>query len=136
MKLDQVDFNGRTLRVSEANNKGGDRDSGKDRNSRDSRDRNAGPDTLKLNDLPNHATEEDVRKEFEKYGPLRRVKLFLDKGFGFVSYEDSNHASKAAHKSDLCGSDIRVELDDQPRGGGDRGGFRGGRGGGRGGYRD
>lgn len=64
MKLDEKEFNGRTLRVSEAKSKG---DNSNDSNNKGSHDyKNKSPDTLKLNDMPEHVTEEDIRKAFSK----------------------------------------------------------------------
>jgi len=71
-----LEFNGRTLRVSEANKKddsrGGDRgdrrgnDNRRDNNSRDNRGNNRESDTLKINDLPENVSESDLRNAFGK----------------------------------------------------------------------
>ena len=84
------------------------------------------------------------------FGPVKEVKIVMDrdtnisKGFGFVTFEDSDGA-EAAIKAASISLDSRTvniqEANDKPRGGGGRrgggggGGNRGG-GGGEGGYDD
>ncbi len=87
------------------------------------------------------ATSDDsLRAAFESFGDVAEAKVILDRdtgrsrGFGFVTFSDSEAAQSAIAAMDgaeLDGRSIRVNEAQDRRGGG--GGGRGGRGGGRGG---
>ncbi len=86
--------------------------------------------------------DQGLRAAFEQYGPVVEAKVILDRetgrsrGFGFVTFEEGEHADAAVQEmngADLDGRNIRVnEAQERSRGGGG-GGYRGGGGGG--GYR-
>jgi len=82
-KLNEKDFNGRQLRVQEANNKQQNTRGGNNGNNAfgNSSGKSNESDTLKLNDLPDSLTEDDLRKTFSKYGNIRRVFHVQEKGF-------------------------------------------------------
>jgi RNA recognition motif-containing protein len=114
-----------------------------------------------VGNLPYTASEADLRKLFESYGELGEVVIIKDKfsgrskGFGFVTINDDESASRAI--SELNGKDFNgraltvneakpMDPDRKPMrrsfdggsrgfGGGNRGGFGGNRGGGFGGGR-
>lgn len=74
-------------------------------------------------------SQSELERKFEKYGRIENV--WLNKGFGFVKYEESRDAEDALKEMDgqrVCGTRVRVEMAH----GSNRGG---GGGGGRGGYR-
>lgn len=90
-----------------------------------------------------------LREAFEAFGPVTDSKVVTDRetgrsrGFGFVTFENADHAKEAMTKmdgADLDGRQIRVNEanERQPRRGGGGGGYggggRGGYGGGGGGY--
>src|SRR5581483_8586799 len=94
------------------------------------------------------ATEDQVRRLFEQYGPVDRVSIITDRdtgqprGFAFVEMSDDDAAGKAMEAlngNNLSGRNLTVNearpKADRPRreggGGGNRGGY--GRGGGGGG---
>ncbi|HZP23400.1 MAG TPA: RNA-binding protein [Terriglobales bacterium] len=94
------------------------------------------------------ATEDQVRRLFEQYGPVDRVSIITDRdtgqprGFAFVEMSDDDAAGKAMEAlngTNLSGRNLTVNearpKADRPRreggGGGNRGGY--GRGGGGGG---
>jgi RNA recognition motif-containing protein len=94
-----------------------------------------------------NTTDEGLRQAFDRFGEISEAKVILDRdtgrsrGFGFVTFEDSDAASNALSEmngTDLDGRTIRVDEAQDKRGGGGRGGPgrggppRGGRGGGRG----
>ena len=68
-----------------------------------------------------------LRQAFEKFGAVSEVRVITDRetgrsrGFGFVTFEDSNSANSAISEMDgqeLDGRTIRVnEAEDRPRGG-------------------
>jgi len=94
------------------------------------------------------ATEDQVRRLFEQYGPVDRVSIITDRdtgqprGFAFVEMSDDDAAGKAMEAlngTNLSGRNLTVNearpKADRPRregGGGNRGGY--GRGGGGGGW--
>jgi RNA recognition motif-containing protein len=90
------------------------------------------------------ATEDQVRRLFEQYGPVDRVSIITDRdtgqprGFAFVEMSDDDSAGKAMEAlngSNLGGRNLTVNearpKADRPRreGGGNRGGYGRGAGG-------
>lgn len=84
-----------------------------------------------------------LRSAFEKFGDVSDVRVITDRetgrsrGFGFVTFENSDAAATAISEmngKDLDGRTIKVnEAEEKPRrsgGGGGGGGYRGGGGGG------
>ena len=94
-------------------------------------------------------TDETLHEHFATYGNIVEAKVIKDRdtgrsrGFGFVTYEESDSATQAQENlngSELDGRSIRVDTatERRPRqggggggGGGGRGGYGGGGGGGR-----
>ena len=75
--------------------------------------------TLRVTNLCEDTTEDDLRSIFSRFGPLSRVYLARDmqtgrvKGFAFISYHERSDALRAAEKMDGYGYlnlIIRVEL--------------------------
>ena len=70
-------------------------------------------------------TDRDLRAEFEKFGPLLRCEITLDRetgqsrGFGFVSFTCVEHADAAIAKSPLmsCGEMPSVQGSSATHGG-------------------
>ncbi len=92
-----------------------------------------------VGNLPNEATEDDLRQAFEALGQVESVNIIKDKfsgesrGFGFVEMPSKDEATKAIEEmngTDLKGRALNVN---EARPKTDRGGGRGGGGGGRGG---
>jgi len=96
--------------------------------------------------LSYHASEEDLRDHFDKYGNVTNVKVVCDRetgksrGFGFVHFDNKSDAQSAIDAltgQDIKGRDITCSFArDRGQGGSSRGGggsYGGGRGGGRGG---
>ncbi len=94
-------------------------------------------------------TDEGLRQAFAQFGEITEAKVITDRdtgrsrGFGFVTFVESEGAKAAIAKMDgttLDGKTIKVNeaQEKSPRGGGgggrSGGGYGGGRGGGRGGY--
>ena len=83
--------------------------------------------------------DEGLRQAFSGFGDIVEVKVISDRetgrsrGFGFVTFTDSEGTRRAIEEMDgkeLDGRSIKVnEAEDKPRGGGG-GGYRGGGGGG------
>ena len=83
--------------------------------------------------------EHGLRSAFEKFGAVDEAKVISDRetgrsrGFGFVTFSNSDDAQKAMSEMDgteLDGRNLKVNIaEDKPRGGGG-GGHRGGGGGG------
>ncbi len=64
--------------------------------------------------LPSDMEATAFREMFEKYGPLTRcdLKTSANGKYGFISYEDSNHADEALkelHNKEMSGNTINVE---------------------------
>ena len=94
-----------------------------------------------VGNLPNQATEDDLRKAFEAFGQVESANIIKDKftgesrGFGFVQMASKDEAQKAIEQmngTDLMGRTVNVN-EARPRadrgGGGGRGrgsGFGGG----------
>lgn len=91
-----------------------------------------------------NTNDDTLRNAFESYGNVDEAKVIQDRdtgrsrGFGFVTFSDTDGAQKAISAMDgkeLDGRTIKVnEAEDKPRGGGgggggNRGGFGGGGGG-------
>jgi cold-inducible RNA-binding protein len=82
--------------------------------------------------------DESLREAFEAYGAVAEARVITDRetgrsrGFGFVTFEDSNAASKAISEmngKELDGRPIKVseaQEKSEGGGGGGRGGNRGG----------
>jgi len=97
--------------------------------------------------LSYHASEDDLRDHFDKYGNVTNVKVVCDRetgksrGFGFVHFDNKSDAQSAIDAltgQDIKGRDITCSFArDRGQGGSSRGGgggsYGGGRGGGRGG---
>lgn len=94
-----------------------------------------------VGNLPFSATEDEIRGKFEAHGPLSEVALITDRdtgrprGFGFVTFEnseDAQNAISALDNTDMGGRNLKVnQAQDRQRGGGggggrDRGGYGGG----------
>lgn len=72
--------------------------------------------------------DEELRAAFDKFGPVDDAKVINDRdtgrsrGFGFVTFADSDSAQKAMSEMDgaeLDGRNLKVnEAQDKPRGGG------------------
>jgi cold-inducible RNA-binding protein len=86
-----------------------------------------------------NTNDDGLRNAFEKFGDVSEVRVITDRetgrsrGFGFVTFENSDSASKAINEmngKDLDGRTIKVnEAEEKPqgsRGGGGGGGHRGG----------
>jgi len=97
--------------------------------------------------LSYHASDDDLRDQFEKYGTITNVKVVLDRetgksrGFGFVHFDnkaDAQSAIDALNGTDIKGRDITCSFARaRGEGGSSRSGggsYGGGRGGGRGSY--
>ncbi len=80
-------------------------------------------------------TDDDLRGAFERFGDISEAKVILDResgrsrGFGFVTFNESDSASTAIAEMDgteLDGRSIRVNeaIDKRAGGGGGRGGPR------------
>ncbi|MFQ6108496.1 MAG: RNA recognition motif domain-containing protein [Candidatus Aminicenantales bacterium] len=91
-----------------------------------------------VGNLPQEATEEDLRQAFEAFGQVTSVKIITDKftgnsrGFGFVEMPNSPEAQSAIHGldgTDLKGNTLRVNEARPRRDHGRRGFGRGGFGG-------
>lgn len=92
--------------------------------------------SIYVGNLPFTATEDDVRKYFEPFGAVSKVKLISDRetgrprGFGFVEMEPSaaQAAIAALNGKDLGGRTLRVNEAQEraPRAGGGGGGMGGG----------
>lgn len=88
--------------------------------------------SIYVGNLPFTATEDDVRKHFEAFGAVSKVKLVNDRetgrprGFGFVEMEPSaaQAAIAALNGKDLGGRTLRVNEAQEraPRAGGGGGG--------------
>jgi cold-inducible RNA-binding protein len=88
-----------------------------------------------------NTNDDGLRNAFEKFGDVSEVRVITDRetgrsrGFGFVTFENSDSASKAINEmngKDLDGRTIKVnEAEEKPQG--SRGGGHGGGGGHRGG---
>ena len=83
--------------------------------------------------------DDGLRSAFEPFGEVREAKVITDRdtgrsrGFGFVTYtnpDDAREALESMNGAMLDGRTLRVDSDNERRGGGGGGG-RGGRGGGR-----
>jgi len=80
--------------------------------------------------------DDGLRRAFEAYGAVSEARVITDRetgrsrGFGFVTFEDANAASKAIAEmngKELDGRSIKVsEAQEKSEGGGGRGGNRGG----------
>ena len=78
-----------------------------------------------VGNLPFSATEDEVKKVFEEYGPVNSVNLITDRdtgrlrGFGFVEMNDDDAANaiKSLDGHDLGGRPLKVNeaRDRQPR---------------------
>ncbi|KAL1510286.1 hypothetical protein AB1Y20_006606 [Prymnesium parvum] len=89
-----------------------------------------------LGGLSYDATEEDLRADFGKFGPLDDVQLPMGdggkhKGFAFLTYrdaEDAQYAVKKHHQQPYLGREIsaKIVVPRNERGGGDSFGGRGG----------
>lgn len=58
-----------------------------------------------ITNIPYTLTEEELKKGFEKYGNIKKIKLPVEydgktKGFAFVTYELSGEALRAFHELD------------------------------------
>jgi len=77
-------------------------------------------------------SESELERKFEKYGRIENV--WLNRGFGFIKYEESRDAEDAMKEMDgqrVCGTRVRVEMAHGATGGSARGGsYRSDRGGG------
>ncbi|CAH1782422.1 unnamed protein product [Owenia fusiformis] len=89
--------------------------------------------------LSRSITERDLKDSFEKYGPIKEVRVVMDratqesKGFGFVTYEeirDAEDAIAGMDNRDLDGRTVHCAKAKPKREGGDRRGGGGGYGGG------
>ena len=90
-----------------------------------------------------NTNDDTLRNAFEAFGQVEEAKVIQDRetgrsrGFGFVTFVDSDGVQKAISAMDgkeLDGRTIKVnEAEDKPRGGGGGGGGGGGFGGGGGG---
>ena len=78
-------------------------------------------------------TDDTLRSAFDRFGEMSEVKVITDRdsgrsrGFGFVTFEEAEHASAALAEmngTDLDGRTIKVDTasERKPRGGGGRGG--------------
>lgn len=110
--------------------------------------------SIYVGNLSRNTTEATLRSLFEPFGPIKSVKIVIDRltgeprGFAFVDMEDAeslNAAISALNGKEVDGQRLRINearpREDRPRGsfGGNRGGssdFRGPRGGGRSGGND
>ena len=90
-------------------------------------------------------TDDSLKTAFAEFGEVTEAKVITDResgrsrGFGFVTFESSEHAEAAVTALDgteIDGRSVRVNeaQERSPRGGGGGGGRGGGGGGGRGGY--
>ena len=79
-----------------------------------------------------------LRDAFEPYGEIREAKVITDRetgrsrGFGFVTYnspDDATKAMEAMNGASLDGRNLKVDIAQDRRGGGGGGGGGGGRGG-------
>lgn len=105
--------------------------------------------SIYVGNLSRNTTEATLRSLFEPFGPIKSVKIVIDRltgeprGFAFVDMEDAeslNAAISALNGKEVDGQRLRINearpREDRPRGsfGGNRSGssdFRGPRGGGR-----
>ena len=66
-----------------------------------------------VGNLPRDATEKDLERAFEYYGPIKKVWVARNPpGFAFVEYEDARDAEDAIRELDdttVCGARVRVE---------------------------
>ena len=97
---------------------------------------------LYVGNLPFSTTNDELKELFSAHGEVTSANVITDRdtgrsrGFGFVTFDDGEAASRAISEmdgQDLDGRTIKVnEAQDRPRGGGGggRGGHRGGGGGG------
>nr|ACH48189.1 alternative splicing factor SRp20/9G8 [Cyriopagopus schmidti] len=97
------------------------------------------PTSIFVGGLNDSIDKEDLEREFSKFGKLNHVWVARNPpGFAFIEFdddEDANEAIREMNGATINGSEIRVDMSRNNRGG-RRGGFRGGRdGGGGGGYR-
>ncbi len=92
-----------------------------------------------------NTNDDGLLRAFTPFGEVTEAKVISDRdtgrsrGFGFVTFEDDEAATKAIAALDgteLDGRTIKVNVaqDKERGGGGGRGGYGGGGGGGRGGY--
>lgn len=72
--------------------------------------------SIYVGNLPFSATEDELREQFEQFGPVQSVKLISDRetgrprGFGFVEMESdvSNAAIEGMNGKDMGGRPLRV----------------------------
>lgn len=95
-----------------------------------------------VGNLPNQATEEELKEAFARFGQVSSVSIIRDKftrqsrGFGFVEMsnkEEAKAAISSLNGTDLHGKSLNVK-EARPRTEGGGGGGPGGGGGGRGGF--
>ena len=69
-------------------------------------------------------TDEDLRREFGKYGTVTRAEITIDKetgwskGYGFVSFatpQEADAAINAVHGSWMAGREMKVEKTNEDR---------------------
>lgn len=93
--------------------------------------------SLYVGNLPYSATEDDIRRLLEPYGPVAEIRVIPDKGFGFADIPEENVAAaiEAVNGTDFGGRTLTIN-EARPRAErtGARGGGGGRGGGGRGGY--
>lgn len=95
------------------------------RESRSYRDRRSpAPSGLLIRNLPLDARPEDLRRSFEKFGPLKDIYLPKNyytgepRGFGFVKYRHSEDAAEAKQRMDhktIGGREIRIVFAEENR---------------------
>ena len=67
---------------------------------------------LYLGNLSYQATEEEVKELFSGFGEIKSIKLFADKGFGFVemsSPEEAKEALEALNNKEFLGREMKVD---------------------------
>ncbi|PVV05216.1 hypothetical protein BB560_000260 [Smittium megazygosporum] len=75
--------------------------------------------TLLVSRLSYKATEKDILREFERYGPIKEIKIIQDLegkpcGYAFVEFENEKHLKYAFHESDgakVLGKRIVVDVE-------------------------
>ena len=67
------------------------------------------PKRIYVGNLPSSASIEDVRKLFEKFGPVESVQLEPGKDFGYVEMTSGADAAiKALHQTQMGGRSLNV----------------------------
>ena len=75
--------------------------------------------SLFIRNVPFTATSEELRRLFEKYGPIADVYIPLDyynrrpRGFAYVQFEDVRDAEEALYDLDhirFCGRELKIEF--------------------------